>query len=115
MVRWSNASSRRVNFGVRAGRSVYKKWILVILLKKKRFFNNAVLHKYYGLQECVLVEPSICIASQNLKKLVIAKNRMSSNDFSPTSAAKTYSKQYIINATSVSHSIYRISWTSIMK
>ena len=63
---------------------------LVIFVEKIRFFKNAVLHKYYGLQECVLVEPSICTTSQNLKTLVIAKNRMSSNDFSPTTATKTY-------------------------
>ena len=90
IVRWSNASSRRVNFWHPAGRSVYEKWILVIFVEKNAFLKNAISYKYSALQECDLVEPSISAASQNKKKLVIANNPMSSNDFAPTGATKPY-------------------------
>ena len=40
MLRWSNASSRRVNFWVRAGRWSYEKWILVIFVNKNAFFEK---------------------------------------------------------------------------
>ena len=61
-------------FGSPPGTMSCKNGFWWFLLKKICFFKNAVLHKYYGLQECVLVEPSNCIVSQKLKKTWIPLN-----------------------------------------